>query len=69
MIMVAKSSKSDNEWRAEMDANTLAEYQEIMSDKARMSRAIKVAKRKAEDLTKRANWKNRRTLTLRAVFV
>jgi hypothetical protein len=56
--MVSKMSKSESEWRAEADANTLAEYQEIMNDKARMSRAIKVAKRKAEDLTKRANAMN-----------
>lgn len=49
-------SKSDNlKWQAESDASTLAAYQEIINDKARMNRAIKVAKTKAADLTKRAN--------------
>lgn len=49
-------SKSDNlKWQAESDASTLAAYQEIINDKARMNRAIKVAKSKAADLTKRAN--------------
>jgi hypothetical protein len=33
----------------------MARYQEIMGDKARMNRAIKVAQRQADDLTKRAN--------------
>jgi hypothetical protein len=32
----------------------MAEYQQIMSDKGRMSRAIKVAQQQAKDLTKRA---------------
>lgn len=42
-------------WQAESDASTMAAYQEIMSDKARMARAVKVAKQRANDLTKRAN--------------
>jgi hypothetical protein len=33
----------------------MARYQEILSDKGRMNRAMKVAKQRAEDLTKRAN--------------
>ena len=41
--------------QAESDAQTMASYQEIMGDKARMNRAIKVAKSKAADLTKRAS--------------
>jgi hypothetical protein len=48
------SSKSEKEWQAESDAHTMAQYQEIMSDKARMNRAIKVAQRQAKDLEKRA---------------
>lgn len=44
-----------NSWQADMDANTLAEYQAIMSDTKRKNAAIKAAKSKAEDLTKRAN--------------
>lgn len=58
--MVSKSKTtsrlSDNQqWQAESDAMTMATYQEIVGDKARMNRAIKVAKTKAADLTKRAN--------------
>lgn len=45
---------SEQKWQAESDAQTMATYQEIMGDKARMNRAIKVAKSKAQDLTKRA---------------
>nr|DAL35226.1 MAG TPA_asm: endoplasmic reticulum protein [Bacteriophage sp.] len=33
----------------------MATYQEIMEDKARMNRAIKIARSQAADLTKRAN--------------
>ena len=48
-------SKSDEQnWQAEEDAHTMARYQEIMNDRARMNRAIKVAKGKATELTKRA---------------
>ena len=42
------------QWQAESDASTMATYQEIMADKSRMNRAIKVAKARAADLTKRA---------------
>lgn len=54
--MVSKSRTSDEmKWQAESDASTMATYQEIMNDKARMNRAIKVAKAKAADLSKRAS--------------
>lgn len=54
--MVRKSRNSEEQkWQAESDAQTMATYQEIMGDKARMNRAIKVAKSKATDLAKRAN--------------
>ena len=43
------------EWQAEDDARTLANYQGILDDKARMRRAIKKAKEQAADLQKRAN--------------
>lgn len=33
---------------------TMARYQEIMSDKARLNRAVKAAKQQAADLNKRA---------------
>lgn len=50
--MVTK--KQEQQWQAESDAHTMAEYQQIISDKARMGRAIKVAQQQANDLTKRA---------------
>lgn len=54
--MISKSRTSDEmKWQAESDASTMATYQEIMNDKARMNRAIKVAKTKAADLSKRAS--------------
>lgn len=49
-----KLSKENLQWQAESDASTMAQYQEILSDKARMSRAIKVAEQRAKDLNKRA---------------
>lgn len=51
--MVSRNKKL--QWQAEDDANTMVNYQEIMRDKARMNRAIKVAKSRAADLTKRAS--------------
>lgn len=49
------SRNKELQWKAEDDANTMVNYQEIMRDKARMNRAIKVAKSMAADLTKRAS--------------
>jgi len=37
-----------------MDAQTMAQYQEIISDKSRMSKAIKIAQARAKDLQKQA---------------
>lgn len=48
-------TKDEQRWQAENDASTMATYQEIMADKARMNRAIKIARSKAQDLTRRAN--------------
>lgn len=53
--VIAQSRADELRWQAESDAQTMASYQEIMGDKARMNRAIKVAKSKAVDLTKRAS--------------
>ena len=53
--MATKMSKQDLQWQAQNDAHTMARYQEIMSDKSRMNRAIKEANRQANDMTKRAN--------------
>jgi len=55
MATEIKMSKEDLRWQAENDARTMANYQEIMQDKARMARAIKEANRQAQDLTKRAS--------------
>lgn len=52
--MATKMSKQDLQWQAESDASTMARYQEILGDKARMNRAIKVAQQQAKDLSKRA---------------
>lgn len=54
-ISMASQKRDELRWQAESDAQTMASYQEIMMDKARMNRAIKVAKSKAADLTKRAS--------------
>lgn len=53
--MATKMTKQDLQWQAESDASTMARYQEIMQDKARMNRAIKEANRQAADMTKRVN--------------
>lgn len=49
------NKQQEQQWQAESDARTMASYQEIMGDRARMQRAIKVAKQQASELTKRAN--------------
>lgn len=52
---MASNKQNELRWQAESDASTMATYQEIMNDKARMRRAINVAKSKAADLSKRAS--------------
>ena len=52
---MAISKRQEQQWQAQDDANTMARYQEIMQDKARMNRAIKEANKQAQDLTKRAS--------------
>ena len=47
--------KSDLQWQAEDHARTMARYQEIISDKARLNRATTAARKEAALLTKRAN--------------
>jgi hypothetical protein len=54
-IMATKMTKQDLQWQAESDARTMANYQEILGDKARMNRAIKEANKQARDLSKRAS--------------
>ena len=53
--MATKMTKQDLQWQAESDARTMANYQEILGDKARMNRAIKEANKQAKDLSKRAS--------------
>lgn len=48
------SKKEQKQWQAEDDARTMANYQEILGDKSRLNRAIKVAQQQARDLNKRA---------------
>ena len=52
--MVMASKQEQLKWQAESDAHTMATYQEIINDKARMNRAIKEANKQAQDLNKRA---------------
>lgn len=43
------------QWQAEDDARIMAQYQEIINNKARTNRAIKVANKKANELQKSAD--------------
>lgn len=52
--MAIKMTADEKKWRAESDAETMARYQEIMQDKTRRAAAIKAAKTKATELSKRA---------------
>lgn len=53
--IMTKLSRNEQKWQAEDDARTMAVYQEIINDKARMNRAVKVARQQAQNLAKRAN--------------
>jgi hypothetical protein len=53
--MPTKMNKMEAQWRAQDDARIMAQYQEIISDKDRMSKAIKEAQKTAKDLAKRAS--------------
>lgn len=58
-MMESKMSKAEKaerlRWQAEDDAMTMARYQEIMNDKARMNRAVRIAQKQANELQQRAN--------------
>jgi len=47
--------KTDAQYQAEWDADTMARYQEIISDSKRKAAAMKAAKQKAADLQKSYN--------------
>ena len=53
-MATSKMTADEKRWRAENDAETMARFQEIMADKTRRNAAIKAAKTKASELTKRA---------------
>lgn len=53
-MAVIKMTADEKRWRAESDAETMARYQEIISDANRKKAAIAAAKTKASELTKRA---------------
>lgn len=58
--MAQKSMTADEKrWRAESDADTMARYEEIMADASRRKAAVSMAKKRADELTKRANAMNR----------
>ena len=50
---MTKISKEELDWRAEDDARVLAQYQEILLDKARVSRAKKAATKEVANLSNR----------------
>lgn len=50
---MTKISKEELDWRAEDDARILAQYQEILLDKARLSRAKKAATKEVANLSNR----------------
>lgn len=45
----------ERKYQAQEDAYTMARYQEIMQDKGRAQRAIKVAQEQASNMQKQAN--------------
>ena len=52
MATIRKTRNSEElRWQAEDDARVMATYQEILGDKTRMNRAIKVAKSQAADVS------------------
>lgn len=55
IIRITMKKSDERKWQAESDASVLASYQEIINDKARMSRAVKAAQQRANDLSKRAS--------------
>ncbi len=54
-MAIPKMNSDQLRWQAESDAETMARYEEIMNDAKRRSAAVKVARTRAEQLTKQAN--------------
>ena len=51
---MASISADEKRWRAESDARTMAEYEEILQDSSRKKAAIAAAKKQAVEMNKRA---------------
>ena len=49
-----KLSEDELRWQSEEDARVLERYQEIMNDKGRLDRAMKIAKKTVDNLKERA---------------
>lgn len=49
-----KLSEDELRWQSEEDARVLERHQEIMNDKGRLDRAMKVAKKTVDNLKERA---------------
>jgi hypothetical protein len=49
-----KMSEDELRWQAEDDARTLEKYQQIISDKQRLDRAMKAASKTIDNLKERA---------------
>ena len=49
-----KLSEDELRWQSEEDARVLERYQEIMNDKGRLNRAMKVAEKTVDNLKERA---------------
>lgn len=47
-------SEEELKWQAESDARTLEQYQEIINDKERLDRAMKMAAKTVDNLEERA---------------
>lgn len=54
-----KLSEDELRWRAEEDARTIERYNEIINDKARLDRAMKVAAKTVDNLQERAKALNK----------
>ena len=48
------SKKEQQKYQAQEDAYTMARYQEILQDKGRVARAVKVAKQQATNMQQQA---------------
>ena len=61
--MNRKMTAEEKKWQAQNDANILARYQELISDKTRLSAAKKEVKNQAQELNKRVNALNKASKT------